>query len=85
MKVGQKYYIITHAYYHVVGEVTAVISPKLVSLKNVVLVYSSSRSWTDFFKSGFAKGDRFDVTTDMANCSVINAWDWPHPIPKEKS
>ncbi len=84
MKVGKRYYIISHAYYHYIGEVTKVKTDRLVSLTNVVQVISSQRNWTDFFSKGIQNGDNYHIIGDMPNCQVINSYEWPHEIPKER-
>ncbi len=80
MKVGGKYYIISHAYFHYLGEVTEILGPKMVALKHVVQIHSSKKSWTKFFTDGLGPDDSFDVMADMPMCSVINAFEWAHPI-----
>ena len=84
MEVGKKYYIISHAYFHYIGTVTRIITPKMVSLADVVAIHSSQRSWTDFFRDGMKTNDRFDVVPDMPQCSVINSYEWHHSVLRNK-
>ena len=84
MEIGKKYYIITHAYWHVVGEVVEVISPRTVRLKNVRFVYSCNRDWTKFFAEGFKSDTTFHNWPDGI-FTAVNAIEWNHEIPtKEK-
>lgn len=83
MKVGQRYYIISHAYYHYVGEVTEV-NPNGVVMRNVCQVHRCQRGWTEFFRTGFGKDTTYDVLPDGGGYNVINYWPWPHEIPRGK-
>ena len=80
MEVGKKYYVISHAYYHYVGEVVQV-NPRTVVLRNVVQVHGCERGWTEFFAEGFKADTRYDVLPDGSGLSVINYFPWPHEIP----
>lgn len=84
MQVGQKYYIIAHAYYHYVGEVASVIGPKTVELRNVCQVHSCRRNWTDFFANGFANDTQFDVWPDGLTVQAISFAPWHHEIPTKR-
>lgn len=81
-QVGDKLYIITHAYWHVIGEIEAIITPRMVSLKNVVMIYSSNKSWQEFFAKGISKGDKYWHVPDMPDCSIIDSFKWDHDIPE---
>ena len=70
MEVGKKFYIIAHAYWHVIGEVVEVVGPKTVVLRNVVYVYSSRKNWTEFFKKGIGTGDTYDIWPDGTTVST---------------
>lgn len=83
MEVGKKYYVISHAYYHYVGEVTEV-NPRGVKMRNVVQVHGCDRGWTEFFKDGFKADTRYDVVPDGTGLSVIDYFPWGHDIPTEK-
>ena len=85
MEVGQKYYIIAHAYWHFVGEVAEVIGPKTVKLKNVCQVHLCGRNWSAFFASGFGNDTKFDSWPDGTTISAIFFAPWEHQIPSRKS
>jgi hypothetical protein len=78
------YYIITHAYFHYIGIVDEVVGPKTVWFRNHIAIHSSTRSWTDFFRDGIKKGDRYDIMPDGGMLTAFNAWPWAHDIPTEK-
>ena len=84
MEVGKKFYIIAHAYWHVIGEVVEVVGPKTVVLRNVVYVYSSRKNWTEFFKKGIGTGDTYDIWPDGTTVTAIIHIPWEHEIPTVK-
>ena len=81
MDVGKMYYIVAHAYWHFVGEVTEVLGPKTVRLKNVRQVHRCERPWTKFFAEGFGKDTRYDTWPDGTEVTAILHTPWEHPIP----
>lgn len=84
MEVGTKWYIISHAYYHYVGEIARVIGPKTVELRNVCQVHSCRRNWTEFFRDGFERDTQFDVMPDGIQVPIITAIPWNHDIPTKR-
>ncbi len=84
MEVGKKYYIISHAYWHFVGEVVKIVGPKSVELRNVCQVHSCRRNFTDFFKTGFSNDTQFDVWPNGTTIGVINYAPWEHQIPTKR-
>lgn len=85
MEIGEKYYIVAHAYYHYVGEVVKVIGPKTVELKNVCQIHSCKRNWTEFFAGGFASDTQFDVLPDgFTVMASIVFLPWSHSIPTKR-
>ena len=84
MQVGQKYYIIAHAYHHYIGEVVDV-NPRMVTLKNCIKVHSCQRNWTLFFKDGAASDTSYDVMPDGTEQPYdLGSFPWNHAIPKER-
>ena len=84
MEVGKKYYIIEHAYYHVIGEVIAVLGPRTVRLKNCIQIHSCPRSWTEFFRDGAKSDTRFDhLSSEHTTQDAIRYDIWEHPIPRK--
>lgn len=83
VEVGKRYYFIAHAYYHLIGEVTAILGVRRVALKDVIQVHSCPRPWTLFFRDG-CKGDtRFDTIGETAEVGYLMAHAWHHEIPKK--
>lgn len=82
MTEGKRYYIMVHAYHHVVAEVAEVLGPSRYMIKNVVWVYSSRRGWSEFFRDGFADGDVYHHFPDGEISGNFAAFDWNHPIPE---
>lgn len=85
LEVGKKYYIIAHAYYHVVGEVVE-LTPRGVKLKNVAQVHSCRRRWTEFLKKGFADDTDYDIWPDGTIIPIVSlpAIPWDHEIPTKR-
>lgn len=84
MKIGQKYYVISHAYFHYVG-VAVEVGPRSVVMENIAQVHGCGRDWTSFFAEGFKNDTRYDIIPDGAEFSVIDAIPWKHDIPKTKA
>jgi hypothetical protein len=86
MKIGDKFYFMTHAYHHFLGEIADMPMPKTVILKDVVRVQSCARGWTEFFRDG-AKNDttmtHWPDGTEV--CGWFTAVPWVHDIPKPGS
>jgi hypothetical protein len=82
MKVGDKFYFMTHAYHHFLGEIVDMPAPKTVIVKTVVRVQSCQRGWSEFFRDG-CQGDT--VLTHWPDGCEICGWfvaaPWNHPIP----
>lgn len=82
MKIGEKYYLMAHAYHHVCGTVVELHGSRTVVLNNCVIVHSCERSWTEFFRDGFKDDTRYDVIPDGTEVSgQFIACPWPHAIP----
>ena len=85
MHVGERWYIVQHAYYHYVGTITSILGPKHVTLKDCVRVHSCSRNFTGFFDDGFKNDTVYTHWPDDTECSGwIVAAPFPHPIPEKK-
>lgn len=80
---GGVYYIMTHAYYHYVAEVTAVY-PQRVDVGRCVQVHSDPRGWTRFFAEGWSAQTRFDEMPEGGDLAKLNAFPWRHGFPGEK-
>lgn len=84
IQVGDKVYLFSHAYHHIVGEVVEVLGVrgKHVELKDVRRVQSCSRGWTEFFAQGFLGDTTYTVWPDGTE---VDGWfikvPWNHPIP----
>ena len=83
VEVGRSYYFLTHAYWHFLGTVRAVLGKRHVVVDNVVFIYSSKKNWTDFFKSGIGTGDTttYRLFPDGSEITYIDAFPWAHKIP----
>lgn len=83
IEVGKSYYIISHAYHHFLGEVTEV-TPRHVTLKNCVCVYSCRRGWGAFFAEGLKDDTVCERFPDGHSCDYkISYTPWEHPtLPK---
>lgn len=84
LKIGDKIYYITHAYYHYVGEITEILGVRRCAFKNVVQIHSDSKNWTEFFKNGITSTTKFDVMPDSPDDTFFKCFIWKHKIPKEK-
>ena len=83
MRVGEKYYIMAHAYHHVCGEVAELLGPRSVVLKDAVLVHSCGRSWSEFFRDGFKDDTQYDPIPDGAEVTgTFLAVPFAHPVPQ---
>ncbi len=79
---GKKFYFMTHAYHHILGEVVEVTGRLSAVLRNVVRVQSCARDWSSFF----AEGCKQDTTlTYWPDGTEVNGWfiavPWNHAIP----
>ncbi len=84
MDPGKAYYIILSPYYHFVARCVEVYGPRSARFEDVVFVYSSTRAWTEFFRSGFQKtGDVYKHFPDGDQHGWIAAFDWSHDIPEK--
>ena len=80
MEVGKKFYIIAHAYWHVIAcrrtRASQFQSCRMVRSFlhrwNFVIpgVYSSRKNWTEFFKKGIGTGDTYDIWPDGTTVST---------------
>jgi hypothetical protein len=52
VQVDRTYYFIIHAYHHVLAKVDAITGKREADVSTVDWVYSSTKSWTEFFRSG---------------------------------
>lgn len=77
---GKKYYLMIHAYHHILCEVVAVLGPTRVQVKNVRWIYSCQRGWTLFFKEGCKEDTQFEVFPN-STVTFFAAFDWEHEIP----
>ena len=86
MQPGDKFYFVAHAYHHLIGVVREVLGPKRVIIDNVIWVYSSAKSWTDFFSTGV--GERETTYHLMPDGTEVDGWilkyPWHHNIPKDR-
>lgn len=82
VKAGAKCYAITHAYYHLLFEIVEMMGPQRARVKNVRFVYSSKRSWTEFFANGCGPaGTTVYHTFPDGEVSWIDIFEWRHEIP----
>lgn len=82
MEVGKRYYFITHAYFHYLGEIVEIIGRRQVKITNVIAVHRCQRGWSEFFAEGCKKDTTYDVLSD-GEIEVLNCFEWAHPIPTE--
>jgi|SRR5579859_117397 len=90
MKVGDRVYLMVHAYHHVIGEVEAILGKKHILLggpKPVLWVYSCKRGWTEFFQDGLGNDTDFKYLRTKADSPPVEVPDfllaipWLHDIP----
>lgn len=81
-KVGERYYFITHAYHHFVGEIAEVLGRNYFVLCRVRKVHSCRRGWEEFFRDGFGDDTQYAVCPDGAEVegSCVK-FPWRHDIP----
>lgn len=72
MEVGEKYYIVAHAYYHYVGEVVKVIGPKTVELKNVCQIHSCKTKLDRVFRRRIRVGHAVRCFAGWLYCHGVN-------------
>jgi len=85
-EVGKRYYFITHAYYHFLGEVMEVLSGKRVKIKDARQIISCERGWTAFFADGCKNDTRFEVWPDGTELEyTLPLAPWNHDIPEAKN
>lgn len=84
-KVGEKRFIVAHAYYHFVGEIAEVLGKNHFVLKGAVRVHYDQRGFGEFFAKGFLEGTtQYAVWGDDTEVSgVIASRPWPHAIPRK--
>lgn len=80
VEVGKKFYLIIHAYHHVLCEIVEMLGPKRAVVKNVCWVYSCQRGWTDFFRDGCLSDTTYRKFPD-GEVSWLAAFEWEHSIP----
>ena len=85
VEVGKTYYLILHAYHHVIAKVKVITGKREADLEFVTWVYRSQRNWTQFFAEGIGEEG---VTTyhrfpNAHGTTWIGCFDWPHPNPSE--
>ncbi len=80
MKVGDRVYILLHAYHHLVGEVAEVLGYRSVRLTNVAWIYSCQRDWTAFFRDGPGNDTVYHSWPDGEVHDYLAAFDWKHPL-----
>jgi hypothetical protein len=80
MKAGDRCYLMTHAYHHVVCEIVEMLGQKYAKVKNVRWIYRCQRGWTDFFRDG-AKDDTTFHVFPPGEVSWFDAFEWKHAIP----
>ncbi len=81
LKVGDKVYIISHAYHHYIGEVTEVLGVMRVALKNAIKVHSCPRNIEDFFSSGCKADTNYDYVGVKPDVRYFDSTAWNHKIP----
>lgn len=77
---GKNYYVIVHAYHHVICTVAAMLGPQRGVCRNVRWIYRCQRGWTEFFRDGAGNDTTFHKFPD-GELSWIGIFDWPHAIP----
>lgn len=77
---GKRYYLMLHAYHHILCEVVEVLGPTRVQVRDVRWIYSCSRDWTSFFKEGCKKDTNLKVFPD-GTVTFFAAFEWEHEIP----
>lgn len=80
VKAGGRYYLMIHAYHHVLCEVVELLGPQRARVKRVRWVYSCRRGWTEFFRDGCQKDTTVHAFPD-GEVSWFAAFEWRHEIP----
>ena len=82
LAIGERYYFMTHAYHHLIGEVVEITGKRECVLKNVVRVQHCARNWTEFFANGCKDDTNYTIWPDGTE---VSGWfikvPWNHPIP----
>ena len=86
VEVGKKYYFLSHAYHHYLGEVVEV-SPRWVKVKNCCKVLTDPRGWEACLFEGYKPGMRIQFVPDGTLLPVghMPIHPWNHELPKRKS
>lgn len=81
VEAGKKYYIILHAYHHILCEIVEMLGPQRARVKNVWWIYSCRRGWTEFFRDRCGTDTNYREFPDGEVSWTIGAFDWEHEIP----
>ncbi len=86
MNINEAYYVMSHVYHHYLGEVVDV-TPRLVTLKNVVRVHSCKRGWEDLFIQGLLDDTTCQRFPDGTTVPYdLGYFPWKHAtLPAKKS
>lgn len=81
VEAGKNYYIMVHAYHHILCEIVQMLGPQRAEVKNVRWVYSCRRGWSEFFSEGCKKDTVLHKFPDGEVSWTIGAFIWEHEIP----
>ena len=80
VEAGKRFYLIIHAYHHLLCEIVEMLGPQRARITNVRWVYSCRRGWSEFFKDG-CNDDTVLRKFPDGEVSWIAAFEWEHEIP----
>lgn len=84
IKVGDRVYLIVHAYHHYIGEVVEILGVRRVALGNASKIHSCNRGWEEFFLEGIGDDTRYDYVGGMPDLAYMIAHEWNHDLPGAK-
>jgi hypothetical protein len=87
VEVGKRYYLLVHAYHHLIAEIVAITGKREADVRRVIRVQSCTRGWTDFFRDGLnprggSKSDTVYTHFPDGNIQWFAAFEWNHDIPE---
>lgn len=85
LKVGDKVYLIAHAYYHYLGEIAEVLGMRQVALKDASrIVASVPNDIEELHRTGVTAKTTTKYVGNVPSVSFISAEEWRHDLPRAK-
>lgn len=83
LEVGKRYYIITHAYYHFIVEISEILGPMRAKFGRRERVHSCRRGWTEFYHDGAKDDTEFSIWPEGGAAVFLDVSPWPHEFPSD--